>query len=44
MIAFVREYIYIRKGVNINISIHNEREVFLLTQAYNHAIQWMANK
>jgi hypothetical protein len=41
MIAYVQIYIHIRKGVEVDISIKNNRDVILLTQAYSYAIEWM---
>jgi hypothetical protein len=41
MIAYVQIYIHIRKGVEVNINIQNGRDILLLTQAYNLAIEWM---
>ena len=41
MIAYVQIYIHIRKGVQVDINIQNSRDIFLLTNAYNIAIEWM---
>jgi hypothetical protein len=41
MIAYVQIYIHIRKGVEVDIKIQNGRDLLLLTQAYNSAIDWM---
>jgi len=43
MIAYVQIYIHIRKDVEVNIKIENTRDIFLLTQAYNVALEWMNN-
>jgi hypothetical protein len=41
MIAYVQVYIHIRKGIEVDISINNQRDVFLLQKAYHYAVEWM---
>lgn len=41
MIAYVQIYIHIRKNVEVNINIRDNRDVFLLQKAYNDAVNWM---
>ena len=42
MIAIVQMYIHHRKGVEVNISIRNTKDMFLLVKAYDIAQQWRA--
>ncbi len=41
MIMYIQIYIHIRKGVEVDISIQNDSDIFKLTAAYNCAINWM---
>ncbi len=41
MIAYVQIYIHIRKEKQVDISITSARDIFLLNQAYNYAVEWM---
>ena len=43
MIATVQLYIHHVKNVEVNIIIRDNRDVMLLTSAYNVARQWMVN-
>ena len=41
MIATVQLYIHLRKNVEIEINIRNERDLILLSQAYFTAQDWI---
>lgn len=41
MISIVQIYIHHRKGVEVDISIKNTRDLILLSQAYRDAVDWM---
>lgn len=41
MIAIVQVYIHHRKNKEVKIVIRDAKDVFLLTKAYNIAIQWL---
>lgn len=41
MIAYVQIYIHIRKNVEVNINIRDNRDIFLLQKAYTDAVNWM---
>ena len=41
MIATVQIYIHHRKNVEVNIQIRNNRDLLLLTKAYNIANSWL---
>ena len=43
MIATVQIYIHIMKGVEVDISIRDTRDLMLLTSAYTIAKNWMNN-
>ncbi len=43
MIAIVQIYIHHRKNKEIQIAIRNERDLILLTRAYNIANTWLTN-
>ena len=43
MIATVQLYIHHVKNVEVNIIIRDNRDILLLTKAYNVAQQWMVN-
>lgn len=42
MIAIVQIYIHHRKDKEIQITIRNQRDVILLTKAYNIASKWLS--
>jgi len=43
MIATVQIYIHHVKNVEVNIVIRDNRDIILLTRAYNIAKEWMIN-
>lgn len=41
MISIVQIYIHIRKGVEVNVSVNNIKDMMLLSKAYNTASIWL---
>jgi len=41
MIAIVQMYIHHRKDVEVKIAIRNQRDLILLTRAYNISSAWL---
>ena len=42
MISIVQIYIHIRKGVEVDISVSNIKDMMLLSRAYNIATDWLS--